>query len=350
MTRSRSPRIHHHNLIIILVVTGIFPQVLLGCASVTAASSAPLTSVRLSTPIPPFVATDQTSSLQARATIQAGEAMAHNLALTGTTVAVQVNSESTRIALQLTSSAATELYFSRQTQSAGETTATALSASATNSIATQQAIGTGTAQAATTTQMTFNHYVQTTATQLAVNELIRQDESQRQSLEFRIWAWRISLSLILIFGLMLIWKATPWVLLKFFGFQSWNGKPIIVVPGNRGGFKILDIARSLGPGVVIDDKGHIETAGAAPDPVMQNTITARAQAAELLLSNNNSTTQDRKHVLRQAVRAIASSNQQGVQLPDEISNTQFKILPPEDNRVGEWLRDVEVRLLEDSKE
>jgi len=342
---------HLHNLLILAALAVVvFALALSGCAGVSVDSIAPPTSARLSTPIPPYVATDQASSLQARSTIQAGEAMAYNLALTGTTVAVEVNTESTRVALQLTSSAATEMYFARQTQSAGETTATAISFEATSSVATQQAIGTGTAQAATATQVMSNHYVQATATQLAVNELIRQDESQRQSLEFRTWAWRIALVLAFVFGLVLIWKATPWVLLKFLGSQSWNGKPIIVVPGSRGGVKIVDIARSLGPGVIIDEKGRMLTAGSAPDPAMQNAITARAQAAELLLSTNGLPTEERKRVMRQAALSIAPVNGQGMQLPAEISNIQFKVLPPEDSRVGEWLRDVEVRLLEDGEE
>lgn len=341
---------HLHNLLILAALALIvFAMALSGCAGVSVDSIAPPTSAILSTPIPPFIATDQASAIQARSTIQAGEAMAYNLALTGTTVAVEVNTESTRVALQLTSSAATEMYFARQTQSSGEATATAISFEATSSVATQQAIGTGTAQAATATQVMFNHYVQATATQLAVNELIRQDESQRQSLEFRTWAWRISLVLAFVFGLVLIWKATPWVLLKFFGFQSWNGKPIIVVPGSRGGFKIVDIARSLGPGVIIDEKGNLLTAGAAKDPAMQNAITARAQAAELLLSTNGLPTEERKRVLRQAAVSIAPVSQSS-QLPPEIANIEFKVLPPDDGRISEWLRDVEVRLLEDGEE
>ncbi len=342
---------HLHNLLILAALAlVVFAMSLSGCAGVSVDSIAPPTSAILSTPIPPFIATDQVSAIQARSTIQAGEAMAYNLALTGTTVAVEVNTESTRVALQLTSSAATETYFARQTQSAGETTATAVAFEATSSVATQQAIGTGTAQAATATQVMSNHYVQATATQLAVNELIRQDESQRQSLEFRTWAWRIALVLAFAFGLVLIWKATPWALLKFMGSQSWNGKPIIVVPGHRGGINIVDIARSLGPGIVIDEKGRLITAGSAPDPAMQNAITARAQAAELLLSTNGLPTEERKRVMHQAALSITPVNSQGMQLPAEISNIQFKVLPPEDSRVGEWLRDVEVRLLEDGEE
>ena len=76
-------------------------------------------------------------------------------------------------------------------------------------------------------------------------------------------------------------------LLKFFGFQSWNGKPIVIVPDKRGGFKVVDIARSLGPGLMVDEKGDLVTTGLAPDLEMQNAITARAQAAELLLSMGN---------------------------------------------------------------
>jgi hypothetical protein len=349
MNRFASLPTHFHNLLILLVSGLIgFALALSGCAGISADSIAPPTSVRLSTPIPPYVATDQASSLQARSTIQAGEAMAYNLALTGTTVAIEVNTESTRVALQLTSSAATEIYFARQTQSAGETTATAISAAATSSVATQQAIGTGTAQAATATQVMSNHYVQATATQLAVNELVRQDESQRQSLEFRTWAWRIALVLAFVFGLVLIWIATPWVLLKFFGFQSWNGTPIFVAPDSRGGFKIVDIARSLGPGVVVDEGPPADCWPALTRPCrMPSPPASRRRAAA---PTNGLPTEERKRVLRQAALSITPVNGQGMQLPAEISNIQFKVLPPEDSRVGEWLRDVEVRLLEDGEE
>ena len=54
--------------------------------------------------------------------------------------------------------------------------------------------------------------------------------------------------------------------------------------------------------------------------------------------------------MHQAAVSIAPVNGQGMQVPAEISNIQFKVLPPEDSRVGEWLRDVEVRLLEDGEE
>jgi hypothetical protein len=320
-----------------------------GCASLPSNAVASVTNSSLSTPIPPFIATDQASAIQARSTIQAGEAMASNLSLTGTAVAVDINTESTRVALHLTSSAATEQYFIRQTQVSGEFTATAISYEATRIAGTQQAASTSVAEAATATQTMNDHYVKATATQLAVNELIRRDESQRQSLEFRTWAWRVSLVLAFAFGLFLIWKATPWILLKFFGFQSWNGKPIIVVPDSRGGFKIVDIARSLGPGLVVDEKGAIVSTGAAKDLDLQNAITARAQAAELLLATGSMPVEERKRVLRQAVISVAPPNT-GQQLPAELSNIEFKVLPPEDKRVGEWLRDVEVRLLEDGED
>ena len=381
---NNTPRTYHKNILRWLyLVLVILLLALQGCAGASGSTFAPPTSALLSTPIPPYVSTDQASAMQARSTIQAGEAQAYSLALTGTAAAVDIYRQSTLVALNLAQSAATEQYFARQTQIAGEATATAGQAAiigtatagqaavigtataskiaadgtataqswqATSAAGTQQAIGTGTAWAATATQVEADSRVYATATQLAVNEMIRRDESERQSLLFRTWAWRLALVLVFLFCLVLIWKATPWLLLKFFGFQSWNGKPIFVAPDSRGGFKIVDIARSLGPGLVVDEQGRLLTAGSAPDPAMQNAITARAQAAELLLSTNGLPTEERKRVLRQAALSITPVNGQGMQLPAEISNIQFKVLPPEDSRVGEWLRDVEVRLLEDGEE
>jgi len=326
------------------------------CASIPGSSFAPPISARLSIPIPPYVATDQVSSLQARSTIQAGEAQAYNLALTGTAVAVDVSRQTTLVALNLTQSVATEQYFVRQTQASGEATATASQVAAdctataqswqaTSVAGTQQAISTGTAQAATATQVEADNQVQATATQLAVNELIRRDESKRQTLLFRTWALRLALVLVFAFGLFLIWKATPWLLLKFFGFQSWNGKPIIVIPDKNGGFKIADIARSLGPGLEFDQKGRLISSSSAPDAHMQNDIAARAQAAELLLSVGNLPAETKKQVLRQAATLAALANPRP-SLPVEIANVEFKVLPADDHQVGAWLRDVEPKLLD----
>lgn len=304
----------------------------------------------LSTPIPPYVATDQSAAIQARATIQAGEAQAYNLALTGTTVAVDINRQSTLVALQLTSSAATEQYLVRQTQASGQATATSISLAATQSAATAQAIATGTAQAATATQVTREGFVRATATQLALNELERQDESQRQSLLFRTWAGRVALVLVFVFGLVLIWQATPWLLLKFLGFQSWNGKPILILPDKKRGFQVVDIARSLGPGLTLDESGKLITTGQAPDLQIQNAITARAQAAELLLAVGNEPGPTRQRILRQAASLNPSKPEQETLAPIQIANAEFKLLPPDEPRVDEWLRDTEVRLLDGNLE
>jgi len=348
---------HIRNLTsLLLLAIGLLIMGLSGCAGVTAASIAPPTSALLSTSIPPYVATDQASAMQARSTIQAGEAQAYNLALTGTAVAVDVSRQTTLVALNLTQSAATEQYFTRQTQASGEATATASQVAAggtataqswlaTSAAGTQQAISTGTAQAATAAQVEADNQVHATATQLAVNELIRRDESQRQTLLFRTWALRLALVLVFAFGLFLIWKATPWLLLKFFGFQSWNGKPIIVIPDKNGGFKIADIARSLGPSLEFDQNGRLITSGSAPDAQMQNAIAARAQAAELLLSVGNLPAETKKQVLRQAATLAALANPRP-SLPVEIANVEFKVLPADDHQVGAWLRDVEPKLLD----
>lgn len=347
MNRLIHLRFQNYSAIVIFCLV-VFLVALQGCSGIPVSTITPAASERLPSPIPPFIATDQASAIQARSTIQAGEAMANKLSLTGTAVALEVNRESTQVALQLTSSAATEQYFARQTQVSGQTTATSISVEATQAAGTQEAIWAAVIQSATATQMTLNHYVQATSTQLAVNELIRQDQSQRQSLEFRTWDGRISLLLAFAFGLFLIWKATPWVLLKFFGFQSWNGKPIIVVPDRRGGFQIVDIGRSFGPGIIIEKEGRVLTAGSHANEEIQNAVTARAQAAELMLSTGNLPPELKKRYLQQASSSIAPVQKPG--LPEEIAHVEFRILPPDDHRVGEWLQEVEEKLLEDGSE
>jgi len=306
----------------------------------------------LPTAIPPYVATDQAFAIQARSTIQAGEAMASNLSLTGTAVSMEVNMQSTQVALQLTQSAATEQYLNRQTEIAAAATSTAISQQGTGTAIAQQAEATATAQIATATQMAIDAGVRATATQFAVNELIRQDESQQQTLLFRTWAWRIILTLSFILGVVLIWQATPWVLLKVFGIHSWNGKPIIIIPNPKGGFQAADIARSLGPGLVMDEKGKLLTTGMAPDTQMQNAVTARAQAAELLLALREQTPEIRKRVLRQAIQAAPATPPALLQAvpPGDVIDAQVKILPAGDARVSEWLREIEGKLVNEFDE
>ena len=358
MLQNKTPRIRKNGALGWLAFAlVIYLFALQSCASLPESSFAPPTSALLSTTIPPYVATDQASAKQARSTIQAGEAQAYNLALTGTAVAVDVNYQTTLVSLNLTQSAATEQYFIRQTQASGEATATAsqvaaggtattVSMASTSAAGTQQTITTGTAQAATATQVGADNQVHATATQLAINELIRRDESQRQTLLFRTWALRLALALLFAFGLLLIWKATPWLLLKFFGFQSWNGKPIIVIPDKNGGFKIADIARSLGPGLEFDQNNRLITSGSAPDIQVQNAVTARAQAAELLLTAGSLPAETKKRILRQTAALSASTGKLHPSLPPEIADVEFKVLPAEDQQVGAWLRDVEPELLD----
>ena len=334
-----------------------------GCAGISGDSIAVTRTPRLSTPIPPFVATDQAASLQARSTIQAGEAQAFNLSITGTAVSIEVNMQSTQVALQLTQSAATEQYLARRTEIAAAATATTISqqetgtaaaqvAAATGTAMAQQIAATGTAQVATATQAAIDASVRATSTQFAVNELVRRDESQQQTLLFRTWAWRIILTLCFILGIVLIWQATPWVLLKVFGVHSWNGKPVIIVPNPRGGFQAADIARSLGPGLVMDNQGNLLTTGMAADPQIQAAVTARAQAAELLLALREQTPEVRRRVLRQAIQgtspAVPALPQPVSQ--EEIIDAQVKILPAGDARVSEWLRELDGKLSNDTEE
>ena len=343
-----------------IILLGMF--FLSGCAGVSSGDLPAPRHSPLPTAIPPFIATDQASAIQARSTIQAGEAMASNLALTGTAVSMEVNMQSTQVALQLTQSAATEQYLARQTEIAAAATATTISqqgtgtaiaqyAAGTGTAMAQQIAATGTAQVATATQMAIDAGVRATSTQFAVNELARRDESQQQTLLFRTWVWRIRLTLRFVFAVILIWKATPWVLLKLFGVHSWNGKPIIIIPNAKGGFQAADMARSLGPGLVMDENGKMLTTGMAADPQVQSAVTARAQAAELLLALREQTPEIRKRVLRQAIQsapptpALPQPGEQG-----EIIDAQVKILPAGDARVSEWLRELEGKLVNDLDE
>jgi hypothetical protein len=181
---------------------------------------------------------------------------------------------------------------------------------------------------------------QTAATQVAVAQATRQAHEgqtaamalERQRLELARLQSTNALKAYIGWGLLLvtfgigIWlvvRATPWVLVKFFGTQHWNGKPIITVPDGKGGVVLGDIARSLGPGLVIDVRSlDVQSKGIFENSALQNQVVARAQAAELLLATGNhrglSRTQQ-EHILR---KAITTSTDAAI--------APYRILQPDD--------------------
>lgn len=242
--------------------------ILLLALSLQACSGAPAADMRgmeLATPIPPFVATDQAAALQARATRQASEGRMAELA-----------AESTAVVLQMTASAATEAYFTRQTEQVQQATATA-SAEAIQATGTAVAAAhtqSALSAAGTATQSAYNTQGTSTAIALGVlqasataeiERIAEQRQSEQQTLLFRTWAGRIALVILFAVGLFIAWQSVSWVLLRLFGVHRLVNRPVVITPYGKGGFNVFDISCSLQPGASVSKDGQVPTAAVAPE-------------------------------------------------------------------------------------
>jgi len=314
--------------------------------------------MELSTPIPPYVATDQVAVLQARATRQASEGRM-----------AELSAESTAVVLQMTASVATEDYFARQTAQVILTTATAsaesahttATASAAAIQATETAIAAAHTQSAlsaagTATQSAYNTQGTSTAIALGVlqasataeiERIAEQRQSEQQTLLFRTWAGRIALVILFAVGLFITWQSVSWVLLRLFGVHRLVNRPVVITPDGKGGFNIFDISRSLQPGASVSQDGKVLTAGGAKDEQVQSQVAARAQAAELMLAANSGQPvqpAQRRTVLRQALQTGAAQPAQALPAGDLV-DAQVMVIPADDPRVRPLLDEVEPKLL-----
>lgn len=300
----------------------------------------------LPTPIPPYVATDQSAALEARATIQAGQAQAADLAV-----------RASEVALNMTAAAATEEAFVRQTQRAEAATATAYQLANETTATAQAAEQTAIAyqRASTATQAAENNQATGTAIALGilqasataeVERIANQREADRQTLLFRTWAWRIALVIVFVIAVIIIWQTVSWARLHVFGVHRWANRPITITPNRHGGYTIFDISRSLQPGVTVSDDGHILASGGVDDTQLQSQVAARAQAAELMLAANSGQGihgNQRRGILRQALQSgTTPALSSGEVVPGEIV-----ILPPDDPRIRPLLDEVENKIIEE---
>jgi hypothetical protein len=128
--------------------------------------------------------------------------------------------------------------------------------------------------------------------------------------------------LFMVTGIVAARKVAPWVLLRFFGVQDWNGKPIVIVPTPGGGLAVVDYTRSIGPGTMLVD-GQVRQSG-AEEGLAQERTTARAQAAELMLA-----AQGAEPGMRKAAAKMGGMEQPQVteiqpeQLPERVSFTML---------------------------
>lgn len=302
--------------------------------------------MNIATPIPPFVTTEQASAFQARATLLASEGRMSELAI-----------ESTSVALKITSSIATESYFARRTEQMQDATATAAQS---NFDATSTAGALTHTQAAlhaveTATQSSIQYESTTTSIAIGVMQasataqierIMEQRESERQTMIFRTWAGRISLVILFIGGLLIVGQSINWILLRVFGIHRLANRPVVITPDGHGGFNIFDISRSFQPGASVHKNGQLITGGGAQDPQLQNQVSARAQAAELLLAANsgqNSQSQ-RRSMLRHAFQ-VGAPQQKTESQPSEDIDANIIVIPPDDPRIQPILDEVEPKLL-----
>jgi hypothetical protein len=244
---------------------------------------------------------------------------------------------STQVAIEHGTALALSAQLTQQAASLAATQiAATMLADQANSTATAQAQATGTAradlQATSTTEAqetsTAIAYTHGTSTAVVVQTQVARQEKAEARQQTWNTVWRILGAIILIAALIvlgiLIFKFVPWVQVKHFGTQQWNGKPIPMIPDGKGGMMIGDIARSLGPGLVIDIKtGEVLSKGIFENPELQAQVVARAQAAELLLAANSGngqlTRSQREAILRKAVHAGT-----------EAVTSPYRILQPHD--------------------
>jgi hypothetical protein len=205
-----------------------------------------------------------------------------------------------------------------------------------HSTATAQTQATGTARAdllATSTAKaqetaTALAYTHATSTGVAVQtQVAKQEQAEiRQQAWSTFWGMMgviILIASLIVLGI-LIFKFVPWVQVKYLGTQDWNGKPISMIPDERGGMVIGDITRSLGPGLILDAKAR-EVASKAifENPELQVQVVARAQAAELLLAANSKHGQFSRPQRETLIRKALSVGAEPVDVP-------YRILQPQD--------------------
>jgi len=220
--------------------------------------------------LPSFIATSQSAEANARSTSAAVQSMLDGLKPTQTV-----------LSMLATQADATQTAVAEQTQIArnehGTTTAQFYAA---QTIETSQ------------TQAAYEASVQATQTQVMLNELIRKDTEAQNVLWFTTWAWRIGAVLIFVLAFVAaslvvsgVWKHRQWILTRL-GVIRWgpDGKPFWTFASSDGGIVVVDPTRSLGPGVVITPRGQLTVAGMSENPELQDRVTARAQAADLLLA------------------------------------------------------------------
>ena len=286
----------------------------------------------------------------AKATLEAGQAQAMNLAI-----------QSTMVALNLTQAAATETYFLQQTARAQQGSATALALEATATQAAHNATATASqqsylqglthtaavvqAQAAQATQTANAAHTATTwpqtATPLAATQqvIVAQAEAAQRRAQWEqiliplqviaFSALGFAILVLFVLGFVKAYqRLLPALEIRLRTFRRGPHDAPLVFLDNL----IIDPDRNFGPALHINHSGA-HTAGLAPTPQLQERLVARDQAVDLARTQPMTTSRQRLSPLE----PFANIN------PEHASPVQIEIIEPQE--VKPWLDEVEHKLL-----
>jgi hypothetical protein len=265
-------------------------------------------------------------------------------------------------AIRLTETAATEAAVTRATavederirkatQLALDVRGTEVALSLTQSVATQSAEQTATWVVATQQQVAFNDAVQKTKTALDLAELNRQNKAAQDTQTFNTWAGRIGVVTLAGLLLGLLVHSWPWILLRFFGIDTTSGKLTVIIPNRRGGITSIDPSRGFGPGLASDRDGAVIVTGTADDPEIQDRVTGRAQAGDLVraLPRFGASSATTRQVLTQAngmgAQALPSPPVMRALPPGDVIEGLVREVDPDDPEIKVWMDDVQDTLL-----
>ncbi len=297
--------------IALIILVGVGMLLAAGCG--LGADSDPLSTTRTPTLMPAYQSTQQASVLAAQSTQVYGQAEQSNLATTGTAIAIELNVRSTMVAAEMTAAAATEAAYVQATQAAEQATATAQAAQLTATQAAMNNQATEAAAQATSTQAAIDSAVRGTATQAylgilqanaqatqvavsksaqaEVDRVDNQRRSEEMTLWFNTWVWRVAgflgtAAVIILIGYLLVWS-WPWIMSRLSVHRE--GDKIVMIFPQKDGWAAFTPTLNGKPGAMIPNQAEgreLITAGGFEDDALQNQVTARAQASDLVRALN----------------------------------------------------------------
>lgn len=253
--------------------------------------------------LPPYQAIVQNAQADAQSTVAAGVALSSDLSL-----------RATAVSLQITVAAATEQHYANATANAR------LEHAATQTAAAQQYAATR-----TTSFQSTSDAVNGISTQVALNELIRQDQRNQESQVFRTWAWRSALIVLFVTGmgtvllLLVVAYKNRYFLLSLIGITRFgpDGRPYFAIPTDDGRVILALPDQAVGAAMEISTAGTKEAQVTGIGPFdLQREMNLLSGLTNLALAAN--TGGDRpgragrsaaEHVVRSAAHGLLNGTQ-----------------------------------------